>query len=77
MSGDNRILMTTGAILRFLHERGLCVSRDTLARWTKAEQHPFPVFRLTPGPTAPVCARVAAVESWLAECEGRALEAVG
>lgn len=74
MNGD-RILMTSGAILGFLHERGLAISPDTLRRRMKAKGHPFPAFRLSPSATAPLCARVTAVESWLAECEAQGMGA--
>lgn len=76
MSSD-RVLMTSGRILGFLHERGLRISPDTLRRLMKAKEHPFPAFRLTPSATAPLCARVVAVETWLAECEAKGAEAAG
>ncbi|QJP12965.1 hypothetical protein G3545_04405 [Starkeya sp. ORNL1] len=75
MSMD-RIFMTTGAIQRFLGERGVCISADTLRRRAKDQQAPFPGFRRSSSPTAPLCARVAAVEAWLAAREAIGVEVV-
>lgn len=71
-SDDGTILMTSGAILRFLkNEFGINWSVETLRRHIGDPSLPFPAFRLLSSNSAALCARKGAVREWMARCEAR------